>query len=79
MKVVKARNGHGTVRAENLPDKRLFLLFPLSEAQVDWGTWAKQAMSLCLDITSERRHRDMELLNDLPKGDKKKTHTHTEM
>lgn len=70
MKVVKAWNGQGTTRAVNLPDQSLLLLLPLSEAQVDRGTGAKQAMSLCLDSTSLRRHGDVKLLNDLPVEEK---------
>lgn len=44
----------------------LCLVLPVDELQVDLGSWAEQAVGFGLDISSQRRHANVELLNDLP-------------
>lgn len=41
--------------------------FPVDELQVNWGPGAEQAMCFGLDVGRERRHANVELLDDLPK------------
>lgn len=44
----------------------LCLVLPVDELQVDLGSWAEQAVGFGLDISSQRRHANVEPLNDLP-------------
>lgn len=46
-------------------EKSQCLSFPVDELQVDGGSRAEQAVGFGLDIISERRHADVELLNEL--------------
>lgn len=41
--------------------------FSVDELQVNWGPGAEQAMCFGLDVSRERRHANVELLDDLPK------------
>lgn len=43
------------------------LVFPVDELQVDGGSRTEQAMGFGLNISSERRHANVEPLNELHK------------
>lgn len=61
---------HKTHIAVDLMKRSPCLVFPVDELQVDWGSRAEQAVGFGLDISSERRHTNVEPLNDLPKEQK---------
>lgn len=48
-----------------LVERSQCLSFPVDELQVDGGSRAEQAVGFGLDIISERRYADVELLNEL--------------
>lgn len=53
-------------------ERSLHLVFPVSKLQVDGSSRAEQAMGFGLDISSDRRHANVELLNELHKEQKQK-------
>lgn len=60
----------------DVTERRLCLVFPVDELQVDGCRRAQQAMSFGLDISSKRTYANVELLNELQK---KQKHRHVSL